>query len=437
MPSVYDVAQNQVLAKPVSSFYEGKAIRAGLRAQELQSKALEQDIELAPEKLAIEQQKAQNAFDKNTIDLRKLEKEIGKEATEYFIDAYASGLEAFEESGDPQAAYDVTASKLATIDPNLDPAEAKAKLDEATGGVFDPESVKALLMTADEYRQRGRASSFVNFRNPETEDETSVRTDSPEADELAEQGWTRVGVTQKTLQSDDPGDIFGGSGDKITDRNTREVVGSAENMLSAIDRIKQKVDEMPQASMGLPGATARLIDNAASSVMGFADLFGGIAMIGDQEVQESFLLDTRLYQDMFVGPAVESAGLQSMQVGLAYALARSANPDGRISDQDVRSQMERVRLGGSSKPQIQAAIFEVEREVLSNTANHLRINEYTRNAEGKKAFDEIMTKLDTLESDRASAIKDQDIPIISSDEEWEALPKGAIFYAPDGTRRQK
>lgn len=435
---VFNTAANQIQSQPVSSFYEGKAVRLALKNKELANQALEKDIELADQKMSVDQQNADTATTRSQIDLAKLEREAGKDAVDAMIEGFAGGMAVYDETGDEAQAYEATVTKLAAMDPNTDPEEARQILDENMGGRFNPETVGAFLMTADEYRQRGRSpSAFINFRNPETGEEASVRTDSPEAEEYAENGWTRIGLTQKSLTSDNPGAIFGSTGDRTNDRKTTEVVTSAENLTSSIERIEQQVEAMPQTGLGFPGTVTRAVDNTVNAVIGFGEMFKGTAEINGETVSDSALLDVRLYQDMFEGPAAQSAALQANQVGLAYALARSANPDGRISDNDVKHQIQRVRLDNSSKAQIQAAMFEVKREVYVNTANHLRVGRYNQTKDGAEYYDSLMDKITEMDAEAARKSKNRGIQTIASDEEYEALPSGTQFYAPDGTLRQK
>jgi hypothetical protein len=429
---VYDVAANQVLAQPVSAFYQGRAIRSGLKTDELQQERLQQDIDLAPTAMAIEAQKAGNASTKNMIDMAKLQMEVGKRGVEALTDAYASGLAAFDETGDPAQAYEVAANKLAQIDPSIEPEEARAKLDEATGGVFDPKAVKSFLMTAEKHLEIQAANEKL------TTDEKLIENLDVDP-ELKKQLLLDIAKKKGAIVGRTPEDvaIFGGSGDKVTDRNTAEIVVSAENMISSVQRIGEQIEKMPQASMGLPGTAARLIDNTANAVMGFGELFGGTAMIGDQEVSDSLLLDAKLYQDMFQGPAAQSAALQANEIGLAYALARSANPDGRISDADVRAQLGRVKLGGSSKTQIQAAMREVEREVMVNTANYMRIHKYSQDPEGKVYYDSLMEKIEKIDATKTDS--GGAISTVTSKEDYNNIKSGDLYYVEgeDKPRRKQ
>jgi len=115
---------------------------------------------------------------------------------------------------------------------------------------------------------------------------------------------------------------------------------------------------------------------------------------------------------MFSGPAADDAALQANAIGLAFSLALAANPGGRISDADVRYQMDRVKLNRSSKTQIAAGLTEVKREIMVNMANHLRYKGYTQNKEGKAYYDKLMLKIekmDNLAEEESAGLKAGDV----------------------------
>jgi len=186
--------------------------------------------------------------------------------------------------------------------------------------------------------------------------------------------------------------------------------------------------------LGLPGSVTKLIDNMASAVIGFADVFPNAeAQIGEKTVKEAALLDAKLYQDMFSGAAAQSAALQANSIGLAYTLARAANPDGRISDADVRHQMQRVMLDKSSKTQILASITEVRREIMVNMANYLRINELNQNEKGKTYYDSLMKKVEVIDGPQG----DSNLPVVTSDADFAKLQSGQEFVDEDGKKWRK
>lgn len=196
-----------------------------------------------------------------------------------------------------------------------------------------------------------------------------------------------------------------GVGDKVSNRLALEVVGGAENLLSSVDRISTQVEKMDQKALGLPGKVTSIVDNAVNAVVGFTDMMpNSSAQIDGKEVAESALLDRALYQDMFEGAAADNAALQANAIGLAYSLARAANPDGRISDADVRHQLQRVKLSASSKAQIQSALKEVKRSILTNVSNHLRVYRYTDTQEGKAAYDNYMGILEKMDAEESGGI---------------------------------
>ncbi len=136
---------------------------------------------------------------------------------------------------------------------------------------------------------------------------------------------------------------------------------------------------------------------------------------------------------MFTGPAAQSAALQANAIGLAYTLARAANPDGRISDADVRHQMKRVQLGDSSKTQILSAVTEVKREVMTNMANYMRVNELNQNEKGKAYYDSLMEKVEAIDGPQGGG----SLPVVTSDQDYANLASGAEFVDENGKRFKK
>ena len=124
---------------------------------------------------------------------------------------------------------------------------------------------------------------------------------------------------------------------------------------------------------------------------------------------------------MFSGPAAQSAALQANAIGLAYTLARAANPDGRISDADVRHQLKRVLLRGSSKTQILASLTEVKREVMVNMTNYMRINKLNRNEDGKAYYDSLMKKVEKIDGPPDETEAMGDIPAGIDPRDWEYM----------------
>jgi hypothetical protein len=155
---VFNAAENQVLISPVSNFYQGKAIRAGLREQELDIATKEKNLDLADKKMDLEKKRI--AIAENEMKLRneqydlnreKFEAEVGEEqAKKYAFHSYSINQEVdrtFADGGrtpeSEAAALALAAERYTEYAQTLPDGEQKSALmEKLQGGI-----------TADEYRQ--------------------------------------------------------------------------------------------------------------------------------------------------------------------------------------------------------------------------------------------------------------------------------------------
>jgi hypothetical protein len=145
---VFNAAENQVLISPVTSYYQGKAIRLAQRNSELSNQALEQEIEMADDKLALEERRV--ATEEKNVELR--EQEYAQKASEY---ADKVGKDkALEEAN---TIIGITEGAKASDDPlayanermpefiaTLPEGEGRAKLEQMAQDGFQAEEMKEL-----------------------------------------------------------------------------------------------------------------------------------------------------------------------------------------------------------------------------------------------------------------------------------------------------
>lgn len=417
---VFNAAENQILFSPVTNYQEGKALRLLQRNRELANQALEQEIEMAPAEYELDKRSVVAREGELELAISKHMGDFNEDQREQFQDAAAAGLDALSRGEDANAAFST--------------ALGSDELPE--GFEFTEEVGRAILASGEEYQKAQGFNLQETAHQKVVEDLISSGAITREQGDKYLEAKAIKDTTVTGSTEFDPKTIFGATGDKVIDRKTREVVGGAENLLSSIDRIEKQVSSMSQSAMGAPAAVSSLVDNVSNAVIGFAELAGGTAQIDEQVVPESYLLDANRYIDMFSGPAANNAALQANAIGLAYTLARAANPDGRISDADVRHQIKKVPLSSSSKTQIQAAIIEVKREVMVNVANHLRVNGYTKTTDGKTYYDSLMKKIELIDV-MPDEPKSTAIPSPITEKEYNAIPKGRQYKHPDGTLRIK
>ncbi len=161
---VFNAAQNQVLISPVSSYYEGKAKRASLAGAELDRERKQQEIDMAPDKLALEKErvalaKQQVANQEVAYDLarEKFEMAVGKEfASKAAFDVYSITQEvdaSFQKGGKTQeaatASLELAKKRFTEYANSLPEGESKAKLLEVLEGGITVEEYQTILPVAE------------------------------------------------------------------------------------------------------------------------------------------------------------------------------------------------------------------------------------------------------------------------------------------------
>lgn len=146
--------------------------------------------------------------------------------------------------------------------------------------------------------------------------------------------------------------------------------------LDTMDRVDELLAESGDRIVGFAGGLARAVDTAVSQITVLAEQAGGTAVINNNEVSESALRQTELYRDELNGiarrfgvSADDAAALRSNLVNLAYLLARSARPDGRLAQADIKAQLEVITANGGSASQIRSALSEARTFSMTQMSN--------------------------------------------------------------------
>lgn len=419
--AVFDATQGQVLISPVTEYYRGNAMRqaeadakqeAELRRLEINSAKME--LANAPALQAAANEKLRLDRDKAEQDIEKGIADLGYERMKRRSDALrpvVTEAEKMFKAGDQEGAANYLAESVTAALQDVDP-EAAAQMNEMAGPdhVWQPEELKRLKNRVEAF---GAIEKEQDKSQHQQHIEALVKSghiSQEEGDEILRKIEVKAGTITGTTEHD-PKSIFGDSpGDNVSARLANEIVNSSENLLSSLGRIEEQIDSTTQSSLGLPGTISAVVDNGVNAAVGLAEMFGGTAQLGDETVSERILLNANLYKDMFEGPAASNAAIQSNAVGVAYALARASNPDGRISDADVKHQLKRLNLSVSSKAQMKAAIKEVRRETMRSVANHLRQQSYTETEKGLAIYDKYMKELDKLDNPSSATTGVTDAP---------------------------
>lgn len=402
---VFNAAENQVLISPVTNYYKGEINRANLKAAEQEAEIRAMEIANAPSKMQAAIDKAKLDEEKIRLAMEKTKGEISANDLARRKEVYGPVLEAAKKKLDENG------------DVDLDWVNKEVKAAVKRMGPEEEERFKKNFAGSDnvlnheEFARFGLAHGIQQEIGDRTAQKFIDRDGNPVQGSMDKQGnYFDSSGTQRTditpiapaATQEDLG--LGGS---ATDSDTvgakvREVMGATDNLIDSMDRIITLSSRASQASLGLPGTVSGLVDRSISAAIGFAEIAKGWAEIDGQEVDNRQLLDTRLYENLFSEESGMNAAMKANAVGVAFALARAANPDGRLSDKDVAIQLDRLGLNQSSKVRIAFAISEVKRESYKSAMNWLRTTGATDVPEGRAAFSKYATALEILDDPTAS-----------------------------------
>ena len=142
----------------------------------------------------------------------------------------------------------------------------------------------------------------------------------------------------------------------------------SENVIATADSIRQ-IRRMlgqlqdPEVVIGGVGGFLKGWESIVSQGRQIANLFG----------QKEFL-DSQLYD---FGPAAKNTQLHGNITNLAYQLARASEPGGKLNENDVQRQINRIAGSMQSKRSMTAALMEVYNQVIGH--HEIIYGEYKRN----------------------------------------------------------
>lgn len=185
---------------------------------------------------------------------------------------------------------------------------------------------------------------------------------------------------------------------------------AAMNLVDLADRTESMINELPQSGLGIVGKGARGLDQLASELVGLSEIMGGTAEIDGSVVPEYELIKNIDIYDL--GElAGASAAVKSNKITLGYLKARSMEPSGRLSKEDVQLAIDSLGGNWSSKAQIRASLNEVRWQAINGLKNFYRaagmIEEFPA---------DLWERLDSM--DPASANKEKEITKGGSTVKW-------------------
>ena len=188
--------------------------------------------------------------------------------------------------------------------------------------------------------------------SPDGKQKRSFRKDDPNVDKLMGQGWTPAPTRQETAK---PGGFTKSQAGKIA-------IGSIEgeqNLRNNVREIGNLMDTVSSPDY-VGGVTGDMIQGLNSARQQVSQVFGGEDYLADDGS-----LNPEAFKEgsTFRAKAIQGELAESEKLELAFILAKSLNPDGKISDADVRQAG--MILGESADPKVRKRLLEkVQRRIV-------------------------------------------------------------------------
>lgn len=199
----------------------------------------------------------------------------------------------------------------------------------------------AHTMAMDEKKDEVNLHTLMS---PDGKQIRSFRKDDPNVDRLLGQGWTPAPTRQETAK---PGGFTASQSGKIA-------IGSIEgeqNLRNNVREIGNLMDTVasPDYVGGVTGDMIQVLNSARQQV---SQVFGG-----EKYLKEGGKLNPEAFSEKgtFRAKAIAGELAESEKLELAFILAKSLNPDGKISDADVRQAG--MILGDSADPKVRKALL--------------------------------------------------------------------------------
>lgn len=148
---------------------------------------------------------------------------------------------------------------------------------------------------------------------------------------------------------------------------------SANNFVSQSRKTIQRLND-PKLVLGVAGSTIRFLQGVGAQARQLATAFGAEHQDGTtgKDISLAQLLDPARYNfDGLQAIAAASTQVKSDAIALAYMLARSRDPNGRLSDFDVQSALDSLGFASTDKKIVAAVLLSRMDEVVSNVNNFI------------------------------------------------------------------
>lgn len=271
-------------------------------------------------------------------------------------------------------------------DPAARQAQGASDMTALTGDPMETLKMQQLLRGSKEERKTERgADGYLYYTDtkervfPGVQKEEKPKTVLKRTNALNKETGETYGIVDYTDGTMEVSDPFIGVGvqagnvdstglsktaqDKIVDQ-----IGASRVALDTIERIEQQIGSGGNTILGLVGTGVRFADASLDQLDAAANaLYGSkVAEIGGKPATRKQLENSILSNAEFWGGSKDlaalSAATQSNLISLAYAIARSEDEGGRLSESDVKQAMQQIVAGNVN--QTMAKLGEAKRRIL-------------------------------------------------------------------------
>lgn len=152
----------------------------------------------------------------------------------------------------------------------------------------------------------------------------------------------------------------------------RDLESATLTALDLVNEIESTLGEDATLT-GFAQKTFTTLTGAASSLQQLAKLFGGEATVGNKVVDESLLLTQSYNFSKFEEPSLNTGAFRSNMITLAYLRARSLDPAGRVSDQDVQNMLNSMGGDTGNKDLIRGGLDAVRKQLRFSIRNRYSV----------------------------------------------------------------
>jgi hypothetical protein len=364
-----------------------------MRAGELKQAQVRQDLEMAPKKFALEERRVDLSERQVDLEWEKLERaRTSKDTPKYVKNAADFLASEFESVKNLSPEHRRALRSDLANDERLENPINKDGADYTTirrvvaehAQKYRPQSEKKEAwgpITYNEnvgkYYQENLSTGELEWTTPETAEYASVTLLLP--DDTRATGRERNGELSYLTGYDNDGKPIwkpappgttpigiksdvGATGDIVSIRKFRGNKVAMKNMVDMASGVLTFLQD-PNFIAGIGGATVRVLNSLRSQSesigRAYQRLGGTHEDSAGNDISLSQLLDPSRYKsDILRDLAGTNVRAQSALIGIAYMLARSQDPSGRLSDQDVERALDQLGANSNDPVIIQQTVTD-------------------------------------------------------------------------------